>query len=264
MKFTIISDLHGEIGIIKRQEYQEETILLIPGDIHESRRTNQYREILEVLTSKFTEVVMVAGNHEYYGSNFVKTHRVLKAFEQEFSNFHFLNDEFRIFGDVLVLGGTLWTDYDKSNPITKLQAQLGMNDYRNIRTGPPEQYWQRKVMPDDLEFLHFKTKDFLQKCLDNQRETCDNLKTVVMTHHAPSFASIDPQYKGDNLNGCYCSDMDYFVDSLGVNVWIHGHVHSSHDYMLGDTRVICNPLGYSMNHGLFENRKFNKTLTIEV
>lgn len=264
MKFTIISDLHGEIGFMENQEVQKDTILLIPGDIHEARRTGQYREILSVLTSKFVQVVMVAGNHEYYGSNFNKTHRVLKAFEHEFSNFHFLNDEFRIFGDVLVLGGTLWTDYDNSNPITKLQAQLGMNDYKYIRTGPPEQYWQRKVSPDDLEFLHYKTKTFLQKCLDNQREVCDNLKTVVMTHHAPSFGSVDPYFKDDNLNGCYCSNMEGFIESLGVDLWIHGHVHSSHDYMIGSTQVLCNPHGYMLSNGTPENKNFNSTLTVEV
>ena len=85
-----------------------------------------------------------------------------------------------------------------------------------------------------------------------------------MTHHAPSFRSVAPPFKNDNLNGCYCSNMDYFVDSLGVDFWLHGHVHSSHDYMIGETRVLSNPHGYTESNGTPENKNFDSTLTIEV
>jgi predicted phosphodiesterase len=27
-------------------------------------------------------------------------------------------------------------------------------------------------------------------------------------------------------------------------VWIHGHTHTPCQYVVGDTRVICNPIGY--------------------
>jgi Icc-related predicted phosphoesterase len=27
-------------------------------------------------------------------------------------------------------------------------------------------------------------------------------------------------------------------------LWLHGHTHGSCDYKLGDTRVVCNPMGY--------------------
>ncbi len=263
MNFTVMSDLHGNISTVSVLE-QSDSVLLIPGDIHETKRTGQYRDILSVLTAKFKAVVMVPGNHEYYGSNFVKTHRTLREFESEFKNFHFLDNESLVLGDVRILGGTLWTDYDRGNPISKMQAQLGMNDYRNIRTGPPEQYWMRKIEPDDLEFMHFKTKDFLRKSLDSETDSCENLKTLVLTHHAPSFKSADPAYANDGLNGCYCSDMDDFIYASDISVWVHGHIHCSNDYVLGNTRVICNPLGYEFSAGQFENPDFNSTLTFEV
>ena len=27
-------------------------------------------------------------------------------------------------------------------------------------------------------------------------------------------------------------------------MWIHGHTHQGSDYLLGKTRVVCNPRGY--------------------
>ena len=29
-----------------------------------------------------------------------------------------------------------------------------------------------------------------------------------------------------------------------IKYWIHGHTHDACDYMIGDTRVLCNPRGY--------------------
>jgi hypothetical protein len=27
-------------------------------------------------------------------------------------------------------------------------------------------------------------------------------------------------------------------------LWTHGHMHNTSDYLMGDTRVVCNPRGY--------------------
>lgn len=263
MKFITFSDFHDSFNFADSITEDKDAILLIPGDIGEVNRFNNYRNIIEVLSSKFKEVLMVPGNHEYYRSNITKVHRILKDLDDSIVNFHFLQNDFRIFDDIIILGGTLWTDYDGGNPITKLQAKLEMNDYRYIRHGPPNEYWKRTFSPDDAEFFHHETKSFLKETLDKQRDICDTIKTVVMTHHAPSFSSVDPNYVGDHLNGCYCSNLDYFVDGLNVNVWVHGHIHSSHNYMLGDTRVICNPRGYEYGTQ-YENNQFNSNLIFEV
>jgi hypothetical protein len=34
---------------------------------------------------------------------------------------------------------------------------------------------------------------------------------------------------------------------LGAGLWIHGHIHESCNYLVGNrTRVVCNPRGYPM------------------
>ena len=45
-----------------------------------------------------------------------------------------------------------------------------------------------------------------------------------------------------------------------IKYWIHGHMHSNVDYMIGDTRVVCNPRGYSD----MENVKFDPRMELIV
>lgn len=78
MKFAEFSDIHGNVQFVNELPDQKDTILLIPGDIHEVKRFQEYKTIVQVLTNKFKAVVMVPGNHEYYKSNFHKTHRKLQ------------------------------------------------------------------------------------------------------------------------------------------------------------------------------------------
>ena len=72
-------------------------------------------------------------------------------------------------------------------------------------------------------------------------------KYVVCTHHTPSYASIHPRYANSELmNGAYTSDLSEFIlDHPKIKLWTHGHTHEDFDYMIGTTRVVCNPRGYS-------------------
>ena len=47
------------------------------------------------------------------------------------------------------------------------------------------------------------------------------------------------------MNGAYSSDLSEFIlDNPEIKVWTHGHTHDNFDYMIGSTRIICNPRGY--------------------
>lgn len=36
----------------------------------------------------------------------------------------------------------------------------------------------------------------------------------------------------------------YSSTAANVKLWVHGHMHNASDYVIGDTRVVCNPKGY--------------------
>jgi hypothetical protein len=47
------------------------------------------------------------------------------------------------------------------------------------------------------------------------------------------------------MNGGYCSNLEEFIlDHPQIRLWTHGHMHDPSDYMIGETRVVCNPRGY--------------------
>jgi hypothetical protein len=35
------------------------------------------------------------------------------------------------------------------------------------------------------------------------------------------------------------------MDHPQIKLWTHGHTHDPFDYMVGKTRVVCNPRGYA-------------------
>ena len=76
-------------------------------------------------------------------------------------------------------------------------------------------------------------------------------KFVVVGHHTPSPFSVHPKYAHDTLmNGGYHTDLTEFIlDRPQIKMWTHGHTHEQFDYMIGSTRVVCNPRGYAGYEG---------------
>jgi Icc-related predicted phosphoesterase len=67
---------------------------------------------------------------------------------------------------------------------------------------------------------------------------------VVVTHHLPSRKSVHPKYERSPLNSFFLCDVEPLIADRQPALWIHGHTHSSSDYQIGATRVVCNPAGY--------------------
>jgi hypothetical protein len=52
------------------------------------------------------------------------------------------------------------------------------------------------------------------------------------------------------MNGAYSSSLDeYILEHPQIKLWTHGHTHEDFDYMLGSTRIVCNPRGYHNYEG---------------
>ena len=111
--------------------------------------------------------------------------------------------------------------------------------------------------PQDAMVLHRQSREFLtgefSKSFDGT--------TVVMTHHAPSDMSVADRFKGDALSPAFASDLNHLIDASGSALWVHGHVHDSFDYHIGQTRVVCNPRGY---YGREVNPGFSPNFVVEI
>jgi Icc-related predicted phosphoesterase len=281
MKIQLVSDLHLEFEGIEIKNESGADVLILSGDIcvaedlHDhpspdpytpgamanfSRRlaaAQTYRNFFKQVSSEFADVVYVMGNHEHYHGKFDKSAEYIR---EEFtkmglSNIHLLDNNIKKIGDVHFVGGTLWTDMNKGDALTLYHIESMMNDFKVIRIAK-EGY--RKFLPKQAIIEHIKTKQYIDVVL---QDLPDDAKVVVVGHHAPSRLSIAPEYQNDHLmNGGYASDLSEFIlDRPKIKVWTHGHMHQCFDYMIGDTRVVCNPRGYHT-----ENKQFDPNFTFEV
>lgn len=253
MKFTLMSDLHLEFPDHEPIEFPEADVLVLAGDIlvaEDLRRQNvtaqRYREFLDQCSSSYQHVVYVAGNHEFYHGKFAQTLEVLRSEALQYSNVHFLEDEYVDVADVRFLGATLWTDCNNHDPVTQYHLQAVMNDYRVI-TNDEKGY--TKLRPAHTQQRHVKSKQFIQKhCTPN---------TVVVTHHAPSFQSVPDKYQDQQYeNAAYASNLHEFVLDLQPEFWLHGHMHDVVDYQIGETHVVANPRGYPRQNPGWQPRTF--------
>jgi Icc-related predicted phosphoesterase len=94
----------------------------------------------------------------------------------------------------------------------------------------------------DTVKMHYESKRYIEEKVKNNPDK----PIVVITHMAPTFESVNWKFKGEQTtNGAYCSDLsDLILDNPNIKTWVHGHVHDPVDYMVGSTRVLCNPRGY--------------------
>jgi DNA repair exonuclease SbcCD nuclease subunit len=199
----------------------------------------RYRDFLKRCSFQFPHVVYIAGNHEFYNGKFHAGLDYLRAECSKFSNIYFLENETKIIDGVVFIGATLWTDMNKGDPLTQTVAQDSMNDFRVIRNDKREFSKLRSV---DVISRHVQTKQYFQHALNNHKEDV----CVVVGHHSPSYQSVHPVYASDlHLNGAYHSDLSEFIlDNPQIRLWTHGHTHHAFDYVIGDTRIVCNPRGY--------------------
>jgi predicted phosphohydrolase len=196
---------------------------------------------------------------------------VAKEWMDEFDNLFVLENDVNYVDGVAIIGATLWTDFDKENPILMNQVcdeYMGMNDYKQIRKGqvtvdpwnPDGVMSYGKISPAFLLHKHYVSRDYIFKQIAKEKK--QGRKVIVMSHYGPTWMSIDKQYIGDSFNGAYVSDLSNEILDTEPDIWVHGHVHQSFDYMVGDcTRVICNPRGYYPTE---LNKNFNPTFSFEL
>lgn len=259
MKLALGSDLHLEFGTFDPVNDSNADALILSGDIMLSEHLHQfaidsndeyvksrakdeakiYREFLAACSKNFKHVLYVAGNHEFYHGKFVRGIETLRAECARFENVHFLEMDTVEIEGVLFVGGTLWTDMNKGDPLTLHACQDLMNDYRVIVN---DERGFTRLRPAQTMERHRKTLQYIKHIVQFNPDK----KIVIVGHHAPSKVSTKPEYENDTLiNGAYSSDLSEFIlDHPQIKVWTHGHTHHNFDYMIGSTRVICNPRGY--------------------
>jgi predicted phosphodiesterase len=279
MKIKVVSDLHLEFSDVNIPNDENCDVLILSGDImtaedlHDHPESSygmysnvnldnlgrrqavalRFRDFLKRVNFQFPHVVYVAGNHEFYHGRWDASLDHLREECSKFPNVYFLERDTKVINDVVFVGGTLWTDMNKEDSLTMFTIRSIMNDFKVIKKDNDN--WTN-LKPADTTIRHRQTLDYIRLIVDDNKDK----KCVVVGHHSPSFRSAHEMYKDDTLmNGAYHSSLEEFIlDRPQIKLWTHGHTHYAFDYVIGETRVVCNPRGYEGHepYGGWDKTKF--------
>jgi Icc-related predicted phosphoesterase len=254
MRIQVFSDLHADVAAVKPIRVGAGVdAVIVAGDTCQGVQES-FAHIRQIVPMHIP-VVATLGNHEYYRRCLPEELGIARAKAPDYG-IRLLEDDTATIGDVRLVGCTLWTDYRAFGaanvPTAMRTAAQGLNDHRRITWS--KQPWAR-FRPAEALLLHSRSRKFLQTTLQTEYAW----PTVVITHHAPHPRSLHPRYANDLLSAAYVSDLEDLIVAAAPELWVHGHVHTSFDYTVGRTRVLCNPHGYGS-----ENPDFDPGLVVEV
>lgn len=268
MKIAYTSDIHLEFADILLENTMKADVLVLAGDIFVSKDLWEYDDAYTNFRSErihnffiscsrnFKNVIYVAGNHESYHYDIQETIPNVRKCLRYIKNLHILDKQSVEIDNVVFVGSTMWTDMNDRDPETIDTVRYGMNDFRVI-TNSKEVVSYKVPSYDDPEKMEIKYKiakwdtlhaieEFESTIKYFHKIISDDKQYVVVTHHCPSFESIDPLYANETImNGGYCSNLEKFIEGRpSIAAWFHGHVHTVNEYTIGKTLVRSNPRGY--------------------
>jgi predicted phosphodiesterase len=241
LRVQVLSDAHIEfhkdggqafIGLLQPSLAD---VLVIAGDLCLER---DLIKILTQLCDLYPHVVMVLGNHAYYGSDRGRVNRKMEKASSRLHNLHWLRDSTTTIDGQRFVGTTLWFSDDPMNAVYEGQ----LNDFHQIRGF---RRWVYQANESAVAFLSHEIGP----------------EDVVVTHHVPTLEAIKPRWRGSELTRFFVCHLHGLILSEQPKLWCFGHTHDSFDFMVGDTRLVCNPFGYARYE---ENPDFDFRRIIEV
>ena len=259
MKIRVISDIHEDINDRYPLNYNDDTFTIIAGDISGDPVNG-----VQWIKNNIKYGLFVHGNHLVYNHLGLPIQQLQQIYSNAFpleSDISYLNNQYKIINDIVFIGCCLYTDYKYNGTVNSNMriAEKGLNDFR----------WGKILEGDKIVSLkpyHYlamfkESYSFIKQTLRKFK----NKKCVLITHHCVSPLQIDPKYFTNSLNASFTSDLTKFIEKKkNLALVISGHTHASSDFMIGNTRVVCNPYGYRSSVYGECNLNFNPNLIIEV
>jgi predicted phosphodiesterase len=256
MKFQVLSDLHidfhGSKGLPPLA--RGAAGVLIAGDVR-----NGLVAAVEALRPAYpepTEIVMVAGNHEFHSAT-LSFHESLALGREAAARHrvHLLERDVCHIANIRIIGCTMWTDYcllgKELRDAAMRTAAATMSDHRRIK-------WQRdpwlRFRPFEARLLHLQSRAFVERELAEAYAG----PTVCVFHHAVTPDAIVPEER-ELTDAAYASDLRSVFETDACDLVVTGHTHRSLDVRRGAVRYLSNPAGYAG-----ENKDFNSALVVEV
>jgi UDP-2,3-diacylglucosamine pyrophosphatase LpxH len=216
-------------------------ILVLAGDIGSFYKYEQLFEFLKKLCVHFQTVLYIPGNHEFYTFPCIKPEKFdvlldrILSIQKLIDNLHVLNSSSVRIDNICISGCTLWSKLEIDIPKYIVRIH-GMNT-------------------NMYQYKHNHDLNYIKK----MSEYCRNksYKHIVITHHCPTFRTLNGSKKRKKLISLYASDLDNFLTIDNVHTWVCGHVHKNFDFITkGGTRVVGNQKGKPKDKIIDFSKKF--------
>ena len=235
-------------------------ILILAGDIGRFCDAEKYRGFLEKQCEQFEMVLLIAGNHEFYGTSREQGLLTAQSFVEDdamHGKLHFLNRT-RIDlpdSDITILGCTLHSHI--APDYTKLT-----NDFERIEG------WRVRHHNEE----HERDLTWLQSTITDLSHDEHPRRVIVATHYAPAFEkTTHPLYVNNAVSQCFSSHALQQISALpgsdAITHWIFGHTHWNTSFKCRGITVLSNqPCGEARNLTWWQkhtlHRPFNMVATI--
>jgi hypothetical protein len=252
----LASDIHLEFGALETPMPEGEVLILAgditligaldpeddlygPGAVVRERTF----DFLKRCRHGFERIFYLIGNHEPYHYDLTRTPNIIRRW---LSGVELLdNRAVALTDDVMLVGGTLWTDMNKGRDA--ILVGRVMNDFRIIRIADeddPQGGQTRVLHPRDAMAMFEKTK----RCIAETARANPDKTIVVATHHAPSVQGLNVEHtrgSATSIDAAYYTDLHAFIEGLpNIKWWLHGHTHLQKAYRIGQCHVLSNARGY--------------------
>ncbi|MBU1720756.1 MAG: metallophosphoesterase [Bacteroidetes bacterium] len=190
----------------------------------------QHNDFFDYLSDHFETTYWVPGNHEYYYFDLNK--KSGRLHEKIRENVLLVNNYAIHHKNIKFIFSTLWTQI---SPVNQWKIKRHLSDFHVIA------YINGMFQPAQYNQQHFESLSFIEQELS----VTDSEKTVVVSHHVPTFLNYPEKYLGDVLNEAFAVELFDVIERNGPDYWIYGHHHENKpDFSIGKTHLITNQLGY--------------------
>ncbi len=232
--------------------------LIISGDT--GHRNEQDKVLLSELKTRYTNICVVAGNHDMYlisdsiGEKFNwSSQNRLDDMKYWCNNndIHYLDGNTVCVDGIKISGLSMFWDNSHYKRLAGAEpSKAEMREYY-LRTMNDLKCFGGGHKPYVLRTAygggHFVTDFNEYSFFAEQKAKLDAIEStdIMVSHYIPVIYNTMPEfYKDDLTTTFYTFDGEEAMDRLKPKAWVFGHTHVPVDEMYKGTRLICNPKGY--------------------
>ena len=249
MKIQYCSDLHLEFP--ENKKFMEANplsikgeILLLAGDIVPFAVMEKHNDFFDFIADDFEAAYWIPGNHEYYYADAAE--RSGAFCEKIRSNIFLINNQVIKLNDIRLVFTTLWSHI---SPVNHWEVQQKISDFQVIK------FNKEKFNPGHFNQLHQESLQFLTTAFEENHDG----KTIVISHHVPTYMNYPEKYKHSQVAEVFAVEMHDFIEKANPDYWIYGHHHMNIPaFKIAHTQLITNQLGYikQKEHAGFSNEVY--------